>query len=409
MLRLWPRTILNIGWTDLAAGAMACAIGGDRTKLLTKVESYWPNEEAIACFSVRSGLDLLIQAMDLKPGDEVLFSALNIKGMVNVARRAELVPVPLDFETATLTPTVETFKKAVTAKAKVLIVAPLFGSRLDLDKLIDAAHAAGLLVVEDSAQAFCGKEYAGHPKADVAMFSFGPLKTSTALGGALINVRDAALRARMREIQNAYAVQPTAKQVKRIAQFALLKLVTLPTVYGAAHRIHALFGGEFEDKLVEKVRNVAVLKKTNNLRFKPSTALLALLWRRLERFNAATSAQRMKKGRRLAELLDGALELPATDTPYLDYWQFGVLVDSVGEFIAHMRKHGFDAANLPRSQPVAAPEDRPELAPHNATDLLARLVIVPCYSTLPDSDLQRLANTAKQYARKGLPATEENK
>ena len=399
MLRLWPRTILHIGWADLAAGALACAVGGDRNRLLQQVESYWPQEEAIACFSVRSGLDLLIQAMDLQPGDEILYSALNIKGMVNVAKRSELVPVPLDFDTATLTPTVETLKKAITPKSKILVVAPLFGSRLDLDKLVDAAHGAGLLVVEDCAQAFCGQEYSGHPRADVTMFSFGPLKTSTALGGALVNVRDLALRSRMREIQAAYPVQPTGKQAKRVIQFALLKLVTLPLVFGSAHKIYALFGKEFEDAVVEQARNVAVLKKTNNLRFRLSTALLALLRRRLEQFDKVSSEQRMAKGSRLAELLDGAFELPATNTPYLDYWQFAVLVGSVGDFIAHMRKHGFDAANLPRSQPVAPPEDRPELSPRNAADLLNRLVIVPCYATLPDRELQRMANVAKDYAR----------
>ena len=74
------------------------------------------------------------------------------------------------------------------AMAKVLIVAHLFGCRLQFDHLVDAAHEAGLIVVEDCAQAFNGRGYPGHPKSDVVMFSFGPLKNATALGGALVRV-----------------------------------------------------------------------------------------------------------------------------------------------------------------------------------------------------------------------------
>jgi dTDP-4-amino-4,6-dideoxygalactose transaminase len=50
-----------------------------------------------------------------------------------------------------------------------------------------------LLVVEDCAQAYCGTEFDGHPDADVAIFSFGPIKTATASGGGLLRVRDGEL------------------------------------------------------------------------------------------------------------------------------------------------------------------------------------------------------------------------
>jgi len=41
------------------------------------------------------------------------------------------------------------------------------------------------LLVEDCAQAFAGTQYYGYPQADVSLFSFGAIKSCTALGGAV--------------------------------------------------------------------------------------------------------------------------------------------------------------------------------------------------------------------------------
>ena len=391
-MRLWPRTRLQIGWGDLAAGALACLGSGRREDLTRRAESYWSGEETLVCFSVRSGFDLLLQALNLQPEDEVIFSALNVKGMVNIVRRGGLVPVPLDLDVATVTPSVDALKAAISPKSKVLVVAHLFGCRLALDALIDAAQEAGLIVVEDCAQAFNGRAYPGHPKADLRMFSFGPLKTATALGGALVTVRDPALRERMRQIQETYPLQPTKKQAKRILQFAGLKLLTTPLVFGLVQQFFALSGRDYEDAVADRVRNVAVLKKAKNLRIRPSNALLALLCRRLESFDTGFLARRTAKGQRLTELLGRSLVLPGQGNAHCDYWVFPALADNPRDFIAELRRHGFDAANLPRSQAVAAPEDRPQLEPRAAAELLSKLVILPCYESLPDRELQRMAS-----------------
>lgn len=398
-LKLWPRTRLQIGWGDLAVGLAACLAGGNRDRLSARAQSYWPGESSLLCFSVRSGFDLLLQALDLEEGDEVIFSALNVKGMINIARRAGCTPVPLDLDVPTITPTVESLKAAISPRSKVLVVAHLFGCRLVLDPLIEAAKEAGLIVVEDCAQAFNGRDYPGHPKADVCMFSFGPLKTSTALGGALVNVRDAALLGKMRTIQAAYPVQPTAKQAKRVFQFAGLKLLTAPRIFGLVQRFYALSGKDYEDAVADRVRNVAVLKKAKNLRIRPSAALISLLCRRLENFDGSLLEARTAKGRRLKELLGESLVLPGQGNAHYDYWVFPAVVEQPRRFIAKLRGAGFDAANLPRSQAVAAPDDRPQLEARTASDMLAHLVILPCYPGLPDREMQRLAAAVREASQ----------
>ena len=402
---MWVRTQLKIGWLDLLAGAISTVYGADRDKLTREVEAYWDTSgDTIAAYSVRSGFDLLLQAMDLNPGDEVIFSALNVKGMVKIVRRQGLVPVPVDLDIGHMAPSLERLKAAITPCSRVLVVAHLFGTRLDLDPVIDLAREHGILIAEDCAQAFNGRSYPGHPKADVSMFSFGPIKTATALGGALIRVRDAgscgALRERMRAIQADYPIQANRKQRKRVMQFAGLKIVTSRLALQAIHRIFAARGRDYEDAIANKVRDVAPLKSLKNMRYRPSRAMLAMMARRLRRFREETLDQRTTKGRRLRESLGDAVVMPALDNTHHDYWVFPILVDDPPAFIRAMRAEGFDTSNAPRSQAVPAPPDRPQLEASIAVRVLADMIIVPCYPGMPDTEIEREARVIKAIAQR---------
>ena len=296
---MWARTQLKIGWLDLLAGAISAFYGAERDTLVQQVEAYWDDGgDRVAAYSVRSGFDLMLQAMDLEPGDEVIFSALNVKGMVEIVRRQGLVPVPVDLDIGHMAPSLERLKAAITPRSRVLVVAHLFGTRLDLDPVFDLARQHGILIAEDCTQAFKGRSYPGHAKAEVSMFSFGPLKTATALGGALIRVRDAALRERMRAIQSDYPMQANSQQLKRVMQFATLKVVTSRLVLQTIYRIFSARGRDYEDAIADNVRNVAPLKSLKNMRYRPSRPMLAMMARRLRLFREESVDQRAAKGRR---------------------------------------------------------------------------------------------------------------
>jgi len=149
---MWARTQLKIGWLDLLAGAVSTVYGADRDRLVREVEAYWDTSgDTIAAYSVRSGFDLMLQALDLRPGDEVIFSAVNIKGMVKIVRKLGLVPVPVDLDIGHMAPSLERLKAAISPRSRVLIVAHLFGTRLELDPVFDLARQHGIPIVEDCA------------------------------------------------------------------------------------------------------------------------------------------------------------------------------------------------------------------------------------------------------------------
>ena len=396
---MWVRTQLKIGWLDLLSGLAASFTAHDRQAELTAAEAYFSNTgDTIAAYSVRSGFDLLLQALDLKPGDEVIFSALNVRGMVKIVKDAGLVPVPVDLDLAHMGPSVERLKAALTARSRVFAVAHLFGTRLDLAPMFELAKAHGLTTVEDCAQAFNGRNYPGSPAADVNLFSFGPIKTATALGGALVRVKDAELRKRMRALQFQYPIQPDAKHRKRIVQFMGLKFLTARPVLSAIYRFYQAKGQDYEDKLADRVRDVAPLKTAKNMRFQPSATMLHLMNRRLARFDMEQVSARQRKGERLRNLIGTSVVQPAQDNAHHDYWVFPLLVSEPRKFIEALRKEGFDAADLPRSQHIAAPQDRPELEPRTAAGVMRDLIVVPCYDQMPDSELVRQAAVIKRVA-----------
>jgi dTDP-4-amino-4,6-dideoxygalactose transaminase len=159
-----------------------------------------------------------------------------------------------------------------------------------------------------------------------------------------------------------------------------------------------LHGKDYEDSLADKVRDVAPLKTAANLRFQPSGTMLAMMNRRLARFDVGQIRARQAKGEKLRDLVNGHAVLPAQANEHHDYWVFPILVSEPRLFIDRLREAGFDAADLPRSQHIAAPADRPALEPVMAARAMRELIVLPCYGSMPDRELVRLASVVREVA-----------
>jgi dTDP-4-amino-4,6-dideoxygalactose transaminase len=287
------RKKLDIAWGNLAYGAVRSVFSGDAAALERRLEDFWSaGGDALACLSVRSGFDLLLQALALPAGSEILVSAVTIRDMVRIIERHGLVAVPVDLDMDSLSVRADDIARRSGPRSKALLVAHLFGSRMPMEELIRAARERGLVVIEDCAQAYDGTGYRGHPESDVSLFSFGPIKTATALGGALLRVRDAALLARMRRLQGEYPRQSRLDYLGRVAKYSGLKLLSarLPyTLFVAACR---LLGRNHDSVIGGSARSFTGHDLFAAIRRRPAGALLALLERRLQRFDPRTVGDR---------------------------------------------------------------------------------------------------------------------
>src|SRR5918995_705417 len=100
-------------------------------------------EEGLVCFSVRSGWDLWLAAQGLRAGDEVLVSAVTHPDMVRIIRGHGLRAVPVDIDPRTLAPLPLALEAALTPRTRVVLVAHLFGGRMDLDVVARFAREHG--------------------------------------------------------------------------------------------------------------------------------------------------------------------------------------------------------------------------------------------------------------------------
>src|SRR5215211_9066114 len=208
---VYARHRLDLSVEDISWGVLSCAWHLRREKLEAEVLRRCSlGDEGLVCLSVRSGWDLWLGTQGLRVGDEVLVSAVTHPDMVRIIRAHGLRAVPVDIDPETLAVRPAMLEAALTPRTRVVLVAHLFGGRMDLGPVARFAKERGLLLVEDCAQAFHGPERVGETVADVSMYSFGTLKTSTALGGAVLRVRDREVLGRMRVAQASYPSQRRA-------------------------------------------------------------------------------------------------------------------------------------------------------------------------------------------------------
>jgi decaprenylphospho-beta-D-ribofuranose 2-oxidase len=405
-LLLYPRKQLDIRWRDLAAAAWKCVFPGDAAKSQAQVcRTFSPDRPVLVTFAVRAGFDLFLQAQAWPAGSEILMSALTIREMADIARKHGLVPVPLDLHLGKLAPDVSAMEAAITPKTRAIVMAHLFGSRVDMEPFVAVAKRHGILVLEDCAQAFTGMDYTGHPETDAAMFSFGSIKTATALVGALIRLKDPQLLEKMRALQKEYPVQSRAEYLHLVFTHVLVKLFTIPVLYGLFYSACVHLEKDF-DQVINAVRNLPPEDEEEDLaliRKQPSAPLLAFLSRRLGTFSTQRLRERREAGKQFAAGLPAGMTCLGTAAPFHSFWVFPVLVEAPERFAAALRTYGFDATTAGSALSVIAPPPGGKFsAPENLRAACRKLLYLPVYPELPLRARTRL-QTALHEIQKETP------
>lgn len=407
---MWVRKKLDLGWGDLWHGFAACFLPCRKSSKIKAIEQIWSKPSGtVVCLSVRSGFDLLLSQLNLPAGSEVLVSAITIPDIARILESHGLVPVPIDLEAETLAPNLDLIRQAITPKTRAILVAHLLGSRIDLQPIAKIASNNGLMLIEDCAQAYCGKAYHGHPSADVSMFSFGPIKASTALGGAVLALRDSDLAERIRQAQATYPVQTRLAFLGRISKYALLKILSTQLVFEMVVFGYRLLGKDHDTLVKASVRGFSSDQFLANIRRKPSSALLSLLYRRLKNFDPRRADKQSLRGQFLLNQLRSRVACPTADVRPHTFWVFVVTVSNPQNLITKLQAAGFDTTQTSSLVVVAPPENRAEIQCSVAESVLSQMVFLPCYAAMPESELQRMSKVLLEATQEVLLKREKER
>jgi dTDP-4-amino-4,6-dideoxygalactose transaminase len=197
---------------------------------------------ALATASGRDALGLILDALGLAVGDELVIPAYTLGELLPLIQARGIVPIPADIDPASLNVTADSVARRLGLRTRAILVVHLLGAPCDICAIGALADAHGIPVIEDCAHAV-GARVDGRPVGSfgrAALFSLEATKAVAAFGGGVVATGDDALAAHVRA-----RLSERPRREGPAIRKALLKLaeeaVVRSPVYGMLAR--ALFSG----------------------------------------------------------------------------------------------------------------------------------------------------------------------
>jgi dTDP-4-amino-4,6-dideoxygalactose transaminase len=298
-------------------------------------------------------ITLILRALDIGAGDEVITSPLSAAYSALAVIMAGARPVFADIDPERLTIDPAAIERAITPRTRAILPVHLYGQAADMRPIEAIAARHRLAIVEDAAQAHLATSdgRAVGTIGAAGAISFYPTKNLGALGdGGAVITRDAQLAARIKRLRNG----------------------------GQTSRYHHEEAGA-------------------NSRLDELQA--AILRARLPYLPAWTARRRAIAAVYRAALGGAALRVPREFDAGHVYHLFPVLTPHRQAFMAHLAERGVEAlihypVPIPRQPALAAfdPADCPV-----ANRVCSEVVSLPMYPRLRDADASAVAEAARSF------------
>jgi len=142
---------------------------------------------AVALSSATAGMHLVLEALGIGPGDEVITPSMTWVSTVNLIVLAGATPVFVDVDRDTLQVSPESIKASLTNSTKLIIPVHFAGAPVDIEPIRKLAAGKNIFLVEDAAHAL-GTQYKGVRigRSGTSIFSFHPIKNITTGEGGMV-------------------------------------------------------------------------------------------------------------------------------------------------------------------------------------------------------------------------------
>jgi UDP-4-amino-4-deoxy-L-arabinose-oxoglutarate aminotransferase len=170
--------VLRSGWltTGRKTAEFEVAFGG-----------YCNAKGAVALSSATAGMHLLLVALGIGPGDEVITPSMTWVSTVNLIALSGATPVFADIDRETLMVSAETIEPLINEHTRLIIPVHFAGAAVDMQSLRELASRKNIHLIEDAAHA-AGTEYHEQKigRQGSAIFSFHPIKNMTCGEGGML-------------------------------------------------------------------------------------------------------------------------------------------------------------------------------------------------------------------------------
>ena len=158
----------------------------------------------IGVTSGTAAIYLSLMALDVGHGDEVIVPDMTFIATANAVSMTGATPVFADVDEETLNLSAKAMEAAITSRTKAIVPVHVSGRAANIEEIVDIAHARGLAVVEDAAEAFCSRfrNRCLGTFGRTGCFSFSPNKMITTGQGGVIVTNDEAISHRLRELKD---------------------------------------------------------------------------------------------------------------------------------------------------------------------------------------------------------------
>lgn len=157
-----------------------------------KFAEYNGSKYAIACANGTVTLQLIMAALNIGPGDEVIMPTLTYVATANAVANCGATPIFVDSDPDTWNIDPEAIEAAITHKTKAIIPVHLYGLACDMEAIMSISDRFGIPIIEDAAEAhgamWNGRKVGSIGK--VGSFSFFGNKIITSGEGGMILTND---------------------------------------------------------------------------------------------------------------------------------------------------------------------------------------------------------------------------
>lgn len=152
--------------------------------------------------SATGGMHVLLKALGIGPGDEVITPSMTWVSTPNLIALAGAKPVFVDVDRDTLMVDAVRIAAVITDRTRLIIPVHFAGAPADMAPIRDMAAARGIHLVEDAAHAI-GTAYRGEQigRCGTAIFSFHPIKNITTGEGGMVASDNPELLNRIRQLK----------------------------------------------------------------------------------------------------------------------------------------------------------------------------------------------------------------